>query len=136
MTIKQLRLLEKNAVRERELIKELNALVADIDRSEKKILDLQQELAEVNSKFQGPRNTQQDIDYLSALLNCARKKLIWEKQIASLRKRTPLILQEITELLKDPQVAPTENTRSEMLDILQKVQTAMERLSAASGPPE
>jgi hypothetical protein len=132
MTMRQLKLLEKSAARERLVIEKLNALAKDIERCEQTILELQRELAEVNSKYQGPRTTQQDIAYLSALLSCARKKLVWEKLIASLQKRTPHLLEEMTELLNNPQTAPAEETRTEMLQKLQKVQSAMERLQAVN----
>ncbi len=130
MTTRQLRLIEKNARREKQLLADLTSLAQDIERCEKTVLDLQHQLAEANAKYQGPRNTQQDIDYLSMLLDCAKKKLVWEKQIASLRKRTPLLLQEMTELLNEPLTAPSDQSRTEMLQKLQLVQTSMERLSA------
>jgi hypothetical protein len=133
MTMKQLRLLEKSALKERQLIEGLTAMAKDIERCETSIVDLQRELADTNAKHQGPRTTQQDIDYLSGLLTCAKKKLIWEKQIISLRKRMPLLLEQMEELLSHPQTAPAENSRAEMLQILQKVQVAMERLSMAGG---
>ncbi len=132
MTIKQLRLLEKSAIKEQQLIQELNGLAKDIERCEKTLAALQTEISDLNSKFQGPRNTQQDIAYLSGLLECARKKLVWEKQVGSIRKRAPVILQEMTALLENPLTAPAEETRAKMLDPLQKVQAALERFQAAN----
>lgn len=132
MTSKQLKLLEKNAAREKEVMQELRTILGDVERCEKTIADLQQELSEVNKRFQGQRTTQQDVDYLTELLACAKKKLVWEKHIGSLRKRTTATLEVMSSLVSDPQSAPTEETRVEMLQTLQKVQAAMERLSAAN----
>ncbi len=133
MTTKELKLLEKSAARERQLIAELNDVAKDVERCEKTIRDLQAELADLNSRYHGPRNTQEDIAYLSGLLECAKKKLIWEKQLGSLRKRTPSLLKEMTAILNNPQTAPVDDTRAKMLEPLQKVQSAMERLQAATG---
>lgn len=128
MSSKLLKLIEKNAARERQLIQELNELLNDVDRCDQTIAGLQSELTAVNAKFQGPRTTQQDVDYLSALLECAKKKLVWEKRIASLQKRTPVLLEEMNSLLNDPQVPATEASRGQMLQVLQTLQQKMERL--------
>jgi len=131
ISLKQLKAENKIVLKQSQVITGLNAIVKDIERCEKTMTDLQRELAEANSKHQGPRNTRDDISYLSALLGCARKKLAWEKQLASLQKRTPAILEQLTALLDDPSTPPPEQTRLEMLQALQKVQAAMERLKAA-----
>jgi hypothetical protein len=115
MSSKLLKLLEKNAARERQLIQDLNDLLSDVDRCDQTIAGLQSELTTVNARFQGQRNTQQDVDYLSALLECAKKKLVWEKRIASLQKRTPVLLEEMNSLLNDPQAPATETSRGQML---------------------
>jgi hypothetical protein len=125
---KELRLAQKSALQQQEVISELNALVRDIERCEKTIGDLQGELAAVNSKYPSPRTTRQDIDYLTDLLKCANKKLAWEKQIASLQKRTPAILEKMSALLNDPKNPPADQTRVEMLQALQCVRATMERL--------
>lgn len=132
MSANQSKRLEESLQREKQLVAELNTLLVDIETSERMIVDLQRELAEVNSKNQGPRTTQQDIEYLSGLLECAKKKLAWEQQITSLRSRTPAILQEISDLLQNRETAPADNSRAEMLKVLQKVQAAMERLSTVN----
>jgi hypothetical protein len=106
----------------------LNTLVRDIERAEKTILDLQSELAEVNTKYPNPRTTRQDVAYLTDLLKCATKKLAWEKQIASMQKRTPGTLQKMTELLNDEKNPPADVMKVEMMRALQGVQAAMERL--------
>jgi ribosome-binding ATPase YchF (GTP1/OBG family) len=127
-SLKQIKLAEKAAGQSRLVIADLQSLVKDIDRCEKTMSALKTELAAVNSKYQGPRDTRQDIAYLTALLDCAKKKLAWEKTIASLQKRTPDILQKMMSLINDPQNPPAEETRNQMLGSLQAVQAAMERL--------
>ena len=131
MSRKQLKAQEKSLARQQQVIQELNAIVKDIERCEKTIAELQRELAEVNARHQGPRNTRQDIDYLTGLLDCAKKKLAWEKQIGSLQKRAPAILDDMSAVLKDPMNPPSDAARSEIVLALQKVQAAMERLQAA-----
>jgi predicted RNase H-like nuclease (RuvC/YqgF family) len=127
-SIKDLKLAQKSAVLQQEVVSELNTLVRDIERCEKTILDLQSELTEVNTKYPSPRTTRQDVAYLTDLLKCATKKLAWEKQIASMQKRTPATLQKMAELLNDPKNPPADAMRVEMLRALQGVQAAMERL--------
>jgi small-conductance mechanosensitive channel len=129
-SLKQIRLAAKSAVQQQQIISELNALVKDIERCDKTILALQSELAAVNSKYPAQRTTQEDVAYLTDLLKCAKKKLGWEKQIASLQKRTPRILQDMSRLLNDPDSPPSEEMRAEMLRALQGVQGAMERLQS------
>src|SRR5438477_255691 len=131
LSVKQLKLAEKAALQQRQVIAELNALAKDIERCEKTIITLRSELEAVNSKHQGQRTTREDIAYLTGLLECAKKKLAWEKQMASLQKRTPAILESMTGLMHDPQAPPAEETREEMLRALQIIQAAMERLNQA-----
>jgi len=128
LSVKELKQQEKSAAQQRQVISELNALSRDIERSEKTITSLKAELETVNSKHQGRRTTREDIAYLTDLLGCAKKKLAWEKQMASLQKRTPELMERITHLMNDPQSPPGEEGRAEMLRALQDVQTAMERL--------
>jgi hypothetical protein len=128
MSLKQLRLTDKSVARQHQVIAELNSIVKDIDRCERTIVELQGDLGVINSKFSSPRNTRQDIQYLTGLLDCAKKKLAWEKNLASLQKRTPQILEHMTTLLNDPKNPPADDTRMEMLRALQGVQTAMARL--------
>src|SRR5690348_3768121 len=127
-SLKELKLAEKSAALQREVVQELNALVQDIGRCEKTIADLQKELAEINGKYPSPRTTRQDIGYLTDLLKCANKKLAWEKQLASMQKRTPATLEKMAALLNDPKNPPPDAMRVEMLRALQAVQAAMERL--------
>jgi len=127
-SLKQFKLAEKNAARQQQVIAELDALVKDIERCEKTILDLKGELEAVNRKHQARKTTREDIAYLEDLLKCAHKKLTWEKHIASLKKRTPDVLQRMAALINDPQTPPNEEIRAGMLRALQRVQAAMERL--------
>src|SRR4051812_5847248 len=127
-SLKQIKLADKAAGQSRIVIAELQSLVKDIDRCERTMTALKTELASVNAKHQGPRNTREDIAYLTALLDCAKKKLAWEKTIASLQKRTPDILGKMMSLINDPQNPPPDETRGQMLNSLQAVQGAMERL--------
>ena len=127
-SIKQLKLAQRAAGQHQIVVSELKALAQDIERCEKTILKLQQDLIAINTKFQGKRSTREDVEYLSGLLECAKRKLAWEKQIASLQKRTPSLLEQMQRFLTDPQNPPSEETRTQMLQALQSVQATMERL--------
>src|SRR5437879_2023017 len=131
-SLKQLKHEEKNAVLQQQVIAELNVIVKDIERSEKLILTLNQDLQVINAKFQGPRDTRADVAYLTGLLECAKRKLAWEKQISSLQKRTPSIMERMGTLLNDPKSPPSSEVRDQLLRALQSIQAAMERLQQAS----
>ena len=135
-SIKDLKLAEKSVVLQKQVVSELNTLVRDIERCEKTILDLQSELTAVNANYPSPRTTRQDVAYLTDLLKCATKKLAWEKQIASMQKRTPATLQKMAELLNDPRNPPADAMKVEMMRALQGVQGAMERLQGMKGEGE
>lgn len=125
---KQLKESHRAAQKHHQLIAELQELVQDITRCEKTITALQIELNENNKKFAGQRTTKQDVDFLTVLLDCAKRKLAWEKQIASLQKRTPELLERMTSFLNDPVNPPSNETRVQILDALQAVQATMEKL--------
>jgi hypothetical protein len=129
-SLKQIRLAEKMATQHQFVIAELQTLVKDIERCEKTMTALKNELGMVNSKYQGPRTTREDIAYLTGLLDCAKKKLAWEKNIASMQKRTPAVLEKMMSFVNDPQNPPTNEARAHMLEALQSVQAAMERLQS------
>ena len=129
LSLKEIKLAEKRALQQARVVSELKVLAKDIERCEQTIRDLRTDLEGVNSKHQGRRSTREDIAYLTELLECAKRKLAWEKQMASLQKRTPVILETMTRLMNDPQSVPSEGTRSEMLRALQDIQAAMERLN-------
>jgi chromosome segregation ATPase len=133
---KQLKQEQRGTAQLQRAISELQRLAADIERCEKTITDLQNELEAVNSKHAGRRTTRDDIAYLTALLECAKRKLAWEKQIGSLQKRTPTILEDISRLITDPKNPPPEPLRDDVMRSLQKVQAAMERLHTARGSSE
>ena len=127
-SVKELKLQEKNAAQQRQIVSELHSFARDIERCEKTITSLKAELETINSKHQGRRTTREDIAYLTDLLGCAKKKLAWEKQMGSLQKRAPELIERINRLMNDPQNPPADETRAEMLEALQQVQGALERL--------
>lgn len=131
LSLKQLRLSGKLALQQQETVEALENLVASIERADKTITDLKGELEAVNVKHQARKTTRDDIHYLSDLLKCAQKKLAWEKQITSLQKRTPLVLDRMARLINDPNAPQDPQVRAAMLESLQRVSAAMERLQNA-----
>ena len=127
-SLKEIKSAQKSVSRQQQVLLQLRALAKDIERCAKTITDLKTELEAVNAKHKSRTTTREDIAYLTDLLACANKKLIWEKHMASLQKRTPGLLQEMGGLMNDPKNPPSEQTRSEMLQSLQAVQAAMEGL--------
>ncbi len=121
------------ATERRKLLEELNELAADIGRCEQAINAVMTQLNAVNTQFQGPRTTRQDVEYLTALLDCAKRKLAWEKDVSSMQKRAPALLESMTKMLNDPDFPPSEETKSEMLRALQSVQAALEKLQGIGG---
>ena len=132
LSVKDIKLAGKLASQQAQVVSELKVLAKDIERCEQTIRELKKHLEGVNSKHQGPRSTREDIAYLTELLECAKRKLNWEKQMASLQNRAPVLLESMTKLMNDPRSSPTEQTRSEMLQALQQIQAAMERLNEAN----
>lgn len=127
-TPKDFKLAEKAVLQQQQVVSELQTLIADIERCERTIVALQGELESVNERHAGRKTTREDVAYLTELLKCANKKLAWEKQIASLQKRTPDVLERLTTVANDIQNPPTEEVRTSMLRALEGVQSAMERL--------
>ena len=127
-SLKQIKQAEKALSRQQQVVREFNLLVGDIQRCEKTIRELQAELESINARYPGQRTTREDVAYLSDLLKCAQRKLAWEKSIASMQKRTPSLLQELATLMNDPENPPGDQAKAEMLDALQSLQGAMERL--------
>jgi hypothetical protein len=130
-TSRNIKLEQRVALQQRELVGELQALVIDIERCEKTIHTLRGELEGVNARHSNRSTTQDDIAYLEDLLACARRKLVWEKQIASLQKRTPDLMQRVEALVNHPQSNPDEATREALMGSLKQVQAAMNRLNAS-----
>jgi uncharacterized protein YoxC len=129
-TAKQFKLREKSLAQQLEVVEELNRLVKDIERCERTIGELKSELDGVNAKFQTRTSTREEIDYLTGLLKVANKKLVWEKNMTSLQKRTPDILNRVSQLVNDPKAPLDDHAKASLMPSLQAVQAAMERLSA------
>jgi hypothetical protein len=125
---KQYKLAEKAALQQRQVVAELEALVKSIDRCEKTVTALKSELEAVQAKYQTRNTTQEEIAYLTELLKCAHKKLSWEKQIASLQKKTPAVLDDVTRVINDPKNPPSDEMRASMLRALHLVQVSMQKL--------
>ncbi len=125
---KHLKLAEKAALQQRQAVLELESVTKSIERCEKTIADLKTELEQVNLKYKDRRTTQDDIAYLTDLLKCAQKKLGWEKQMMSLKKRTESVLQNVSMLMNDPTHPPGDEMRQAILKALQDVQNSMQRL--------
>src|ERR1700722_14783789 len=120
------------AAEHRRLLAELKGLGVSVNRCQETIASLMVELNSANTKFEGQRSTQQEVEYLTILLACAKRKLAWEKKIASLQKRAPALLVEMTGALNDRDFPPTDELKVEILRSLQIVQAALERLQASS----
>jgi hypothetical protein len=116
------------AAESRRLLAELKQLAADIGRCQETITSVMTELNSINAKYQGERSTRQEVEYLTILLTCAKRKLAWEKQIASLQKRGPALLESMSKIMQDRDHPLTEELKAEILQSLQSVQGAMERL--------
>jgi hypothetical protein len=130
-SIKALKLTKKSLAQQREMIGELQALAESIERGEKMITELKAELEEVTRRHESRSTTQEDIAYLTDLLACAKKKLVWEKKMATLQKRTPELLETMAALMQDTVNPPTEPMREAIVLALQQVQAAMQRLEQA-----
>jgi hypothetical protein len=130
-TPKELKEAERIAQQQRAMVGELQTLAADIDRCERTIVSLKEELEAVNARHAGRQSTQEDINYLEDLLACAKRKLVWEKQMASVQKRTPELMKRIEELVNHPQSSPDEQMRTGMMEALNSVQASMKRLNDA-----
>jgi len=128
-TSRQIKEEQRVAAQQKGLIGELQALVKDIERCDKTVQGLRGELQEVNQRHAGRSTTQDDIAYLEDLLACARKKLVWEKQIGSLQKRTPELMQRVETLVNHPNSNPDEETRNALMSSLTEVQASMRRLN-------
>ncbi len=120
------------AAEHRRLLAELKELAVSVNRCLNTITALMTELTSANARFEGQRSTQQEVEYLTILLACAKRKLAWEKQIASLQKRAPALLAEMTATLNDKDFPPTDELKAEMMGSLQMVQAALEQLQTAS----
>ena len=128
-TSRQIKEEQRVAAQQKSLIGELQALAIDIERCDKTVQGLRTELLAVNERHANRTTTQHDIAYLEDLLACARKKLVWEKQITSLQKRTPELMERVEALVNHPNSNPDEETRNALMTSLTQVQTSMKRLN-------
>jgi hypothetical protein len=118
------------AAERRRVLAEVNQLAASIERCERTIASVMTDLNAINAKYQGTRNTREEVEFLEVLLDCAKKKLAWEKQISSLKKRAPALLGSMTGIMNDPDHPPSDELKSEILRSLQAIQSALGRLQA------
>ena len=128
---KEYRQAAQSVSKQHEVTLELQSLLASIEKAERTITELKSELEVANRTHQVRTTTQQDIDFLTALLKCANKKLGWEKQVASLKKRAPVVMQELATIMQDTKNPPSEETCAMLLQTMQQVKAAMERLEKA-----
>lgn len=128
-TSRQIKEEQRVTAQQKSLVGELQALVKDIERCDKTVVGLKEELQQVNERHGNRTTTQDDIAYLEDLLACARKKLVWEKQISSLQKRTPELMQRVEALVNHPNSNPDEETRNALMSSLTQVQASMKRLN-------
>jgi hypothetical protein len=132
-TTKQLKEAQRVAFQQKEIIGELQTLVKDIERCENTIIALKAEMESVNAKHADRKTTQDDVHFLEDLLACARKKLVWEKQLGSLQKRTPDLMKRVEAVVKYPESNPDEQTREALMGSLNAVKAGIQRLSDAKG---
>ena len=128
---KSKRLARKTALLQQAVLHELESLVKTIERGETLLAELKEETTAMNVKHQNRKTTRDDIAYLEDLLKCAKKKLAWEKQMENVAKRTPVVLAQVSSVMNDTQYPPDDQTRTQVLEFLQSVQTAMTRLEIA-----
>src|SRR5436190_16302278 len=132
-TTKQLKEAQRVAFQQQGIIGELQTLVKDIERCENTIIALKVEMDSVNSRHADRKTTQDDVHFLEDLLACAKKKLVWEKQLASLQKRTPDLMKRVEAVVNHPESNPDEQTREALMGSLNAVKAGIQRLSDAKG---
>ena len=130
-TTKQLKEAQRVSFQQKEIIGELQTLVKDIERCENTIIALKAEMESVNAKHADRKTTQDDVHFLEDLLACAKKKLVWEKQLASLQKRTPDLMKRVEAVVNHPESNPDEQTREALMGSLNAVKAGIQRLSDA-----
>jgi len=130
-TTKQLKEAQRVAFQQKGIVGELQALVMDIERCENTIIALKAEMEAVNTKHADRKTTQDDVHFLEDLLACARRKLVWEKQLASLQKRTPDLMKRVEAVVNHPESNPDAQTREALLGSLNAVKAGIQRLSDA-----
>ena len=128
-TARQIKTEQRVSGQQKGLVGELQALVKDLERAEKTVNSLKSELGSVAERHANRTTTQHEIAYLEDILACFRKKLVWEKQIASLQKRTPELMQRVEALVNHPQSNPDQETQDALMTSIKEVQAAMNRLN-------
>jgi len=113
-----------------ETVQELEGILKGIERSEELITSLRMEMDDVNENYPAQRTAQQDVDFLTDLLGCAKKRLLLEKQIETLKKRVPAALERVSKVISDPKAPPTPEMHTSLLEMLTRVQHAMEHLDS------
>jgi|EndMetStandDraft_4_1072995.scaffolds.fasta_scaffold272341_2 hypothetical protein len=114
-----------------EAVEELQGVLKAIERIEDLIESLQMEMAAVTQNYPAQRTTREDVDFLTDLLACAKKRLLWENQMEALRDRVPNVLEKVAHTINDPKGAPTTEMATGLLTMMQAVKASMERLEAA-----
>jgi hypothetical protein len=132
-TPRQLKEAQRVAFQQKGIIAELHELLRDVDRCEKTIISLKSEIEAMHVKHANRQTTQEDINFLEDMLACARKKLVWEKQLSSLRKRTPDLMKRVEAVVNHPESNPDAETRNAILGSLNAVRDGIQRLSQAQG---
>lgn len=126
------KLLRKSTLLQGEMLDDLHTLAKSIERAETLLAELKRDTEAMTARHPASRRTtREDIAYLEDLLQCAKKKLAWEKQMETLAKRTPEVLAKVSTAMNDTANPPADQVRSRVLELLQTVQTAMSRLDAA-----
>ena len=119
------------AAERRKILEEANRLAVDIGRCERTIASVMADLNVVNAKYWCLRSTREEVEFLKVLLTAQKRKLAWEKQIGSLKKRAPALLESMTGIMNDHDFPPTEELKPTMLRALQLIQSALARLQAS-----
>ena len=128
-TARQIKTEQRVSGQQKGLVGELQALVKDLERAEKTVNSLKSELGSVAERHANRTTTQHEIAYLEDILACFRKKLVWEKQIASLQKRTPELMQRVEALVNHPQSNPDQETQDALMKSVLEVQASVKRLN-------
>lgn len=132
-TSKQLKIAQQVAQQQKAIVVELQEFVRDVERCERTINTLRAEVEEVNAKYSSRTTTQEDIAFLEGMLGCAKKKLVLEKQTASLDKRSPELMKRVEELVNHPESSPDEKTQAALLEAVRAVQSSLKRLKEIMG---
>ena len=106
------KLLRKSTLLQGEMLDDLHTLAKSIERAETLLAELKRDTEAMTARHPASRRTtREDIAYLEDLLQCAKKKLAWEKQMETLAKRTPEVLAKVSTAMNDTPTHPP--TRSE-----------------------